>query len=191
MKNKILLPLIAILLISYTHDSFARMRLKSEDIKVGRRIGQKHGFDKFSCGGENKSPQLSILKVPKEAKSIAITMHDSDINTGSGWWHWIVYNIDPSVTNIDTGAKEISDNAVFGKNDFGTYGYGGPCIWDDDNNHRYIISLYALDVEKLDLPENPSSAMIGYYLNKHAIRKSELDVVYRVKKESFNSRRKK
>lgn len=177
MKNKILIPFITILFLFVSNESFARMRLKSADIKSGRSIDLKHVFNDFGCIGENKSPNLLISNVPKEAQSLAITVYDPDAPTGSGWWHWIAYNIDVNTKEIATGAKEISENTVFGRNDYGTYNYGGPCP-PVKSRHRYIFTLYALDVDKIDLPKDASGAMIGFYLNKHKIKTDSLTALY-------------
>ncbi|MBA3036015.1 MAG: kinase inhibitor, partial [Desulfobacterium sp.] len=44
--------------------------------------------------------------------------------------------------------------------------------------HRYIFTLYALDMEKLPLDANASGAMVGFYLNQHALAKATLTAYY-------------
>ena len=177
MKNKIVIALFSALLIFSQDAEAGIMKFKSADIKSGGNIKEAQVFNSFGCNGLNKSPQLSISGVPKGTKSLAITMYDPDAPTGSGWWHWIVYDIDPTVTEIPAGVEKISSNAVMGRNDYGDYKYGGPCP-PVKTRHRYVFTLYALDVEKLDVPEGASAAMIGFNLNAHTIKKEEFSGFY-------------
>lgn len=182
MKNKILNILFSLIFCLFSHHSFAaKMTLSSQDIKSSREMGESFVFNGFGCNGSNLSPQLTINDVPKDTKSLAITMYDPDAPTGSGWWHWIVFDIDPKVTNIERGAKNIGKVSV-GKNDYGTTNYGGPCP-PAKSRHNYIFTIYALDIDKLPVQKDASAAMIGYYLNKHAISKAYLTPFYRSKKK--------
>jgi len=47
----------------------------------------------FGCKGENVSPALSWKGAPAGTKSFALQGYDPDAPTGSGFWHWTVYNI--------------------------------------------------------------------------------------------------
>ena len=180
MKNKIL-QIFAFLSLSLAANQSFALQFKSTEIKNGSEIALKHVYNNFGCSGENKSPILEISDIPPETKSLAITMYDPDAPTGSGWWHWIVYNIEPTITSIESGSKKISQNATLGRNDYGAYDYGGPCP-PISSKHRYIFTLYALDIEKLSVPLDASSALIGYNLNAHAIAKRELAATYWRKK---------
>ena len=177
MKNKILISLFSLGMVFSQSAFAANMKFKSAEIKPGHDIKEEQVFDGFGCFGGNKSPSFTISGVPVEAKSLAITMYDPDAPTGSGWWHWIVYNIDPAITEIPAGAMKISENATVGKNDYGSFNYGGPCP-PVKSKHRYVFSLYALNVPKLDVPQDASAAMIGYNLNAHAIKKVEFAGLY-------------
>jgi Raf kinase inhibitor-like YbhB/YbcL family protein len=53
-----------------------------------------------------------------------------------------------------TGARQITT-------DFGTAGWGGPCPPEGDRAHRYNFTLYALKIEKLEVPANASAALVG------------------------------
>lgn len=183
MKNKILFLSSILFLLFSANNSFARnMKLKSDDIESNKEIGEEFVFNNFGCKGSNLSPQLTISDVPVGTKSLAITMFDPDAPTGSGWWHWIVYNIDPTTINIARAATKISENAVVAKNDYGANAYGGPCP-PAGTKHRYVFTLYALDITALDVPNDASAAMIGYYLNTHTIEKVILTPFYASKKE--------
>ena len=103
------------------------------------------------CGGKNQSPQLSWSGAPSGTKSFAITCFDPDAPTGSGYWHWLACDIPASVTKLDAGAG--TDRAPAGgkgaSNDYGISTYGGPCPPKGDGAHRYIFTVYALDVASL------------------------------------------
>src|SRR5262249_36776114 len=118
----------------------------------------------MDCVGQNISPDLSWTGTPAGTKSFVLTIFDTDAPTGSGWWHWVVVNIPASTKSIASGAsgaKTLPSGALETRTDFGTPGYGGPCPPANDSPHRYLISLYAMKVEKLDVTADTSAAMIG------------------------------
>ena len=102
--------------------------------------------DKYTCMGLNISPPISWSKGPDETKSYAITVYDVDAKP-QGFWHWIMFNIDKDILNIKE--DEIPNESFSIKNDFGKINYGGPCPPIGSGNHRYIISVYALN-SKID-----------------------------------------
>lgn len=100
--------------------------------------------DKYGYAEENVNPPLKISGVPNEAESLALVVDDHDAIEPAGkiWDLWVVWNIDPTTSLIPEGWD--ASEAVEGKNDFGTLGYGGPN--PPDNRHTYRFRLYALDV---------------------------------------------
>lgn len=149
--------------------------LKSKDL--GGQASQKEFFNSFGCTGQNISPQLSWTDVPKGTQSFAITIYDKDAPTGSGWWHWVVFNIPANVTELKAGAGDISKGiapkeCVQSITDFGTQGYGGPCP-PPGAPHEYLITVYALK-SKLDLDKNASPAMVGFNLTANTIAKASI-----------------
>lgn len=136
-------------------------------------------YDSFGCKGRNQSPQLSWTDAPAGTKSFAITMYDPDAPTGSGWWHWLVYDIPANVGDLPSGAGTpgkggMPTGAKQGLTDFGTTGYGGPCPPIGHGIHRYIITVHALSIEKLDVNERAGPAMLGYNINANTIAKASL-----------------
>jgi Raf kinase inhibitor-like YbhB/YbcL family protein len=162
----------------------AAMTISSPDFKDGEMIKEANVYKGFGCNGKNISPQIVINDIPKDAKSLALTVYDPDAPTGSGWWHWIVYNIPSTTKTIFSGDKKIATwvsfgrEAVFGRNDFGTYNYGGPCPPIGHGKHHYVLTIYALNVEKLTLPKDASAALIGYNINANVIEKASITAIY-------------
>jgi Raf kinase inhibitor-like YbhB/YbcL family protein len=153
------------------------MTVTSPDIKPGGKIADEQVFNSFGCTGQNVSPALSWSGAPKGTKSFAVSMYDPDAPTGSGWWHWWVVNIPPDVTSLPKGAgggTGLPAGAMLGRTDFSTNAYGGPCPPKGDPPHHYHITVYAVDVDKLDVDQNSSSAAIGFNLHFHTLGKGEL-----------------
>ncbi len=152
--------------------------LKSETISG--QLGIKQVFNGFGCTGENISPKLSWENPPKKTKSFAITMYDPDAPTGSGWWHWIVFDIpkDKKELKESFGNKE-SKEIVQSVTDYGKVGFGGACPPIEDKAHKYEFTIYALDVEKLGLTKDTTPAIVGYYINQHTIEKSTITAYYK------------
>jgi Raf kinase inhibitor-like YbhB/YbcL family protein len=65
-----------------------------------------------------------------------------------------------------------------GRTDFGTAGFGGACPPQGDKPHHYIFTLYALKVDKIDVPAGAPAAMIGYMLNANQLAKSSITALY-------------
>jgi Raf kinase inhibitor-like YbhB/YbcL family protein len=161
----------------------ADMTLTSTDIRPGEKMPKAHEFAGFGCDGQNLSPQLSWKNAPKGTKSFAVTAYDPDAPTGSGWWHWVVTNIPTSVTSLDTGAGAENSTILPAssqtfRTDYGSKSFGGACPPAGDKAHRYQFKVFALDVEKLELPAEGSAALVGYYLNAHALEVATLEALY-------------
>jgi len=144
----------------------------------------KELFNGFGCEGENVSPQLSWANAPEGTKSFAITMYDPDAPTGSGWWHWLAFNLPASTQSLKSGAGNPSlnlmpDGTVQSRTDYGAPGFGGPCPPEGHGFHTYIITVHALGIEKLDLDAQASPALVGYYLNANTLEKASLVFYYK------------
>ncbi|HVP33002.1 MAG TPA: YbhB/YbcL family Raf kinase inhibitor-like protein [Steroidobacteraceae bacterium] len=159
-----------------------KFTLSSPDIAPGKTIAAAQVFNGFGCSGGNVSPALSWSNAPAGTKSFALLMHDPDAPTGSGWWHWVVYNIPASTTSLPAGAGDpkrgqLPAGAVQGRTDFGTAGYGGPCP-PPGKPHRYYLRIYALKVEKLEVPADATAALIGFNVNAASLGHAELMGLY-------------
>ncbi len=161
----------------------AGFTLTSSDIAEGERIAETHAFNGFGCAGANVSPALSWSGAPPGAKSFALTCYDPDAPTGSGFWHWVVFNIPANVTRLPRGAGDPKSQAapkgaVQSRTDYGISGYGGPCPPPGDKPHRYQFTIFAVDVAKLDADEHSSAAVVGFNLNFHTLAKAMLTGLY-------------
>jgi Raf kinase inhibitor-like YbhB/YbcL family protein len=134
----------------------------------------------FGCSGGNASPALAWKDAPEGTQSFVLTLYDPDAPTGSGWWHWVVYDIPASATALPAGAgagQGLPNGAVAGRTDAGAHGYLGPCP-PAGSSHRYVFTLTALKVAKLGLPPEASAAMVGFMTGMNALGKATLTLNY-------------
>jgi hypothetical protein len=163
--------------------SAAELSIELPAIKPGGTLNDAQVFNGFGCSGKNVSPAVKWSGVPSGTRSFAVTLYDPDAPTGSGWWHWLVYDIPASATGLpehagDADGKLLPAGAVQGRTDFGTSGFGGACPPPGDKPHRYIFTVYALKIDKIDVPAGAPAAMIGYMLNANQLGKSSLTAHY-------------
>ncbi len=156
--------------------------LKSDDL--AGQLTEAQVFSGFGCNGKNISPALKWVHAPADTKSFAVSVYDPDAPTGSGWWHWVVFNIPADTRELKAGAgnpqaKLLPQGSVQSMTDYGKPGFGGACPPVGDKAHRYIFTIYAMDEAKLDLDEKASPAMVGFFLNQHAIAKASLIAYYK------------
>jgi Raf kinase inhibitor-like YbhB/YbcL family protein len=150
---------------------------------VGGQATEEQVFNSFGCTGKNISPQLSWSNAPAGTKSFAITMFDPDAPTGSGWWHWVVFDIPAGTQSIPPGAGSggtpgLPEGSIQSLTDFGTAGYGGPCPPQGHGLHQYMITVYALNTDKLGLDAKAGAPVVGYTINSHVLAKAGLVFYY-------------
>jgi len=168
------------LLLAFSIANAGNFTLTSEDLSGQLTIKQE--FDGFGCSGKNISPDLKWSDVPKGTKSFAIIMYDKDAPTGSGWWHWMAFNIPASTTSISSnasGLKQLPKGTLEATNDYGSVGFGGACPPEGHGDHTYVITIHALDVAKLDINAKTNQAVVGYMINAHTIKKSSIISYYK------------
>ncbi|WP_147821429.1 kinase inhibitor [Salidesulfovibrio onnuriiensis] len=178
-----LMAIMAVILASFFSQALAAgFTLASPDIAEGRKLDMQHVLNGFGCAGKNISPALTWKNAPEGTKSFAVTVYDPDAPTGSGWWHWVVFNIPSSVGKLPAGAGNdpelLPTGAIQGRTDFGAPGYGGACPPQGHGDHRYVFTVYALDVPSLDIPADSSGAMVGFFLNAHALEKASITATF-------------
>lgn len=161
-------------------------KLASTDVASKTTISNKQVFNGFGCSGENVSPALTWSDAPAGTQSFALTVYDPDAPTGSGWWHWVVINIPANVTSLKAGAgtadgKLLPAGSQQVRTDFGAAGYGGPCPPAGDKPHRYIFTVYALKVPKIEVGADATAALAGFMINANKLGSATFTAYYGVK----------
>lgn len=138
----------------------------SPDARLAVRVPEEYTANVFGCTGGNISPALQWSGAPAGTKSFVITLFDPDVpDTGSGWWHWVVYDVPAKVNSLPKGAgaehsSMLPAGTQQGRTDLGNDAYHGPCPDKGQPPHHYKFTIYALSVEKLDVPPEASGAMV-------------------------------
>jgi len=166
------------------HPEVPSFQVVSDDISEGGRLRA----DQVYAQG-NTSPQLRWEGFPPETESFAVTCFDPDAPTGSGFWHWVVFDIPKTVTELPAGAgsgdfKGLPEGAVQVRNDFGTRDFGGAAPPPGHGPHRYVFTVYAVGSEKLGPDADGSPAFVGFNLFFNTIGRAQLIGVHEEPAES-------
>jgi Raf kinase inhibitor-like YbhB/YbcL family protein len=156
-------------------------RLESDDITDGVELASTFVHD--SVGGENLSPHLKWSGFPADTRGFVVTCFDPDAPTQSGFWHWALVNIPAGVTELARGAGAVAGlpaGAFHVRNDYGAKAYGGAAPPAGDRPHRYVFAVHALDVDKLDVDDAVSPAVVGFNLAFHTLARAALRATYAV-----------
>lgn len=161
----------------------ADFTLSSPDIASGSRIAPVFEFDGFGCSGQNRSPVLRWSGAPEGTRSFAVTVYDPDAPTGSGFWHWYVVDVPADVAELAAnagaqGGAHLPPGARHIRNDYGQYAWGGMCPPPGDAPHRYIFTVHALGVERLEVPDDAPAALAGFMVHAHTLAKATFTATY-------------
>ena len=148
------------------------MELKSTSFEDGGRIALSQVRNGSGCSGQNNSPGLLWTGAPPGTKSFAVTLFDVEASGAGGRWHWVLVNIPAKVTTL--GERAQPGEAISTKTDFGIPGYLGPCPPVGDQPHRYVLTIYALDVETLPLNAASSAALASALIQGHVLAKASI-----------------
>jgi len=149
--------------------------MEMADIELNSSVFSQDGMipSKYTCDGQNISPQLSWEAVPENTQSIALIADDPDAPSGT-FVHWVLFNLPEETREISENVpreKTLHDGASQGINGFGKIGYGGPC--PPSGTHRYYFKIYALD-KKLELDPGANKTMLLDAMQGHILGKGQL-----------------
>jgi len=149
-------------------------KLTSEAFASGKLAAAQYA-NIFGCSGGNVSPDVSWSNPPAGTNSYVVTLYDPDAPTGSGWWHWVVANLPATASGLPAGVSsgQLPAGAREINTDTGAPGFLGACP-PVGEEHRYILTVYALNVERLDLPANATPAMLGFMIRSATLDRASL-----------------
>jgi len=134
---------------------------------------------KFTCAGEDMSPQLSWSGAPSSVQAFALITDDPDAPAGT-WTHWVLYDLPSSTTSLNEGlskSDQLPDGSKQGRNDFRRIGYNGPCP-PAGKPHRYFFKVYALD-RKFDIKPGAARSEVEKAMQGHVLAQGEYMGTYR------------
>jgi Raf kinase inhibitor-like YbhB/YbcL family protein len=152
--------------------------LSSEDARLAVSVPEIYTAQAFGCSGGNQSPELHWSGAPAGTQSFVVTLFDRDErSTPSGWWHWVVYDLPKNIDRLPKGAgiehsQLLPAEAQQGRTDLGTDAYHGPCPAKGDPPHRYVFTVYAVNVAKLPVGPESSGAMVTSVVQDHLLGKA-------------------
>ncbi|HZT96019.1 MAG TPA: YbhB/YbcL family Raf kinase inhibitor-like protein [Chloroflexota bacterium] len=162
------------------------LKLSSDTFEDGDYLSREQVLSSefgFGCAGGNISPHLRWEGAPAGTKSFAVTCYDPDAPTGSGFWHWVIVNIPPTVTQLQEGAGNPGGNLPAGalqtRTDAGRSGYAGPCPPEGDHPHRYVFTVFAVSQDSLPVAEDTPAAVVGFNLHFSTLEKATLMGLYK------------
>lgn len=156
----------------------ATFSLASPDVDAGAALPTSARSGIAGAGGDDRSPALSWAGAPEGTRSYALTVYDPDAPTGSGFWHWAVYNLPAELTELpanagDPGAGLLPDGAVTLPNEMRLERFLGAAPPAGHGEHRYYFTLSALDVDSLDIEPGSTPAVLGFTFREHVIGRAQ------------------
>ncbi|MEZ5342356.1 MAG: YbhB/YbcL family Raf kinase inhibitor-like protein [Acidimicrobiales bacterium] len=157
--------------------------LTSSVLADGEMLAMPQVSGILGAGGEDVSPDLAWSGFPEETQSFVVTCFDPDAPTGSGFWHWTMYNIASSVTSLAAGAgagdgSGLPDGARHLKHDGGGPGYIGAGPPPGHGPHRYFFAVHALSVPSLPISDDVSNAVCGFNMFGNVLARAVLTPIW-------------
>jgi Raf kinase inhibitor-like YbhB/YbcL family protein len=159
------------------------LNVSSESFQDGQTLPPAQRSGKMRAGGKDESPQLSWSGAPAGTKGYAVTVFDPDAPGRGGFWHWAVLDLPAGATSLPAGAgaeggRLLPAGALQLKNDGGFHGYLGAAPPPGHGPHRYIVTVYALNVEHLGLDAGFSPAKLEAKLAGHVLGRGTLTGIF-------------
>lgn len=152
-----------------------KFTLTSKSFEDGKAIPTKHATTGVT-GGKNISIPLRWENAPQGTKSFAISIIDLH-PIANNWVHWFVINIPPNISSIEEGASKTEKMPKGCKelnNTFGWLGYGGPQPPKGSGPHKYEVTVYALDMDKLELDVHTPLKVFQKAIEGHIIATAKI-----------------
>ena len=161
----------------------AKLTVTSKTFENNTTMPQSTLFDGFGVGGGNRSPHIAWSGAPPETKSYAIVLHDPDAPTGTGFFHWVAFDIPATVTELPEdagggGGGGVPSSFKHGHTDFGTAKYGGPAPPPGHGPHHYNFHVYALDVPSIGADASTTAALLRFMMIGHVVGEGVLTGIY-------------
>ena len=159
------------------------MTVTSDDVEEGRKVPDSCLADSMGMTGDNQSPHLRWEGAPAETGSFAVTCYDPDAPTGSGFWHWVLYDIPADVTDLPPGAASgsmegLPKGAQHVRNDYGSKDFGGAAPPEGHGDHRYVFAVHALGTDHLDINSDVSPAIVGFMTTFNTLARAVMIPLY-------------
>jgi Raf kinase inhibitor-like YbhB/YbcL family protein len=163
---------------------FRSFTVTSKDVSDGGTMPQAQLSGIFGAGGDDESPHLSWSGFPPETRGFAVTVHDPDAPTPSGFWHWAVYGIPAHVSELPTGAGspdggKLPSGAAQLRNDAGIAQFLGSAPPPGHGPHRYFFTVHALDTDALEMiDEGSTPTLLWFVMSGHTLARGTIMVSY-------------
>lgn len=146
----------------------ARFAVTSDTVADGQRLPDRTVYAGGTCSGGNRSPALHWTSPPAGTQSFVVWGHDPDAPRPGGWTHWVVFDLPATLTGLPEGigAEARPAGGRTGTTDFGEARYGGPCP-PPGNAHRYVFTVYAVDLAALPVPDGAPWPVVEAALQGH------------------------
>ena len=168
------------LLMPGTTSAYPEFVIHGSDIRANEPIAKRHLGSGIGCDGQNISPRLRWTSGPSGTKSYAVTAVDRDSSDSGKKYHWIVLNIPLDWSGIPRGqARNSNEQSILQlRTDTGHLSWDGPCATSSETPHRYVFTVYALNVSKLEISSDTDASVVDEALARHVIAASSVTAIH-------------